>query len=109
MAEHITLIGAKDDVTAVPPMNGETTWLRILYGHSADQIHIDRAAAKRLRDSITEVLAELDEIEQSGATKVQRGQAALNIINSRHLSAMPKRTQQKILNKLAKTVAASAM
>ena len=100
MAEHMILIGAKDHIAAVPPMNGQTTWLRILYGHGADQIHIDRPAAELLRDGITQALAELDEIEQAGSTKEQREQAALNIIASRHMSALPARTQQKILNKL---------
>lgn len=101
MPEHWILIGAKDHITAVPPMNGETSWLRILYGHTADQIHIDRVAAKQLRDAITQALAELDEIEGAGPMKEQREQAALSIIVSHHMTELPARTQKKIHNKLA--------
>ena len=101
MAEHMILIGAKDHIAAVPPMNGQTTWLRILYGHSADQIHIDRAAAEQLRDAIAQALAELDEIEQTDPSKEQRERTALNILASRHMAALPARTQQKIHNRLA--------
>jgi hypothetical protein len=100
MAEHMILIGAKDHIAAAPPMNGQTPWLRILYGHSADQIHIDRAAAEKLRDAITQALAELDEIERTGPSKDQRERTALNIIASRHLDVLPARTQQKIRNRL---------
>ena len=101
MAEHMILIGAKDHIAAVPPMNGQTTWLRILYGHSTDQIHIDRAAAEQLRDAIAQALAELDEIEQTDPSKEQRERTALNILASRHMAALPARTQHKIRNRLA--------
>jgi hypothetical protein len=101
MAEHMILIGAKDHIAAVPPMNGQTTWLRILYGHSVDRIHIDRLAAEQLRDAITQALAELDEIERAGPAKDQREHTALDILASRHMSALPARTQKKLRNKLA--------
>ena len=101
MAEHMILIGAKDRIAAVPPMNGQTTWLRILYGQSADQIHIDRVAAEQLHDAITQALAELDEIERAGSVREQREQTALDILASRHMAALPARTQKKIRNKLS--------
>lgn len=100
MAQHMIMIGKKDHITAVPPMNGETGWLRILYGHSADQIHIDRAVAEQLRAAIAQALAELDEIEQAGPTKDQRERTAQDILESRHMAALPARTQQQIRNKL---------
>jgi hypothetical protein len=101
MAQHIIRIGAKDHIAAIPPMNGETTWLRILYGDGTDQIHIDREAAELLRDALTQALAELEEIEQAGPTKDQLERTALDIIASRHMAALPARTQQTIRNKLA--------
>lgn len=101
MAEHMILISKKEQITVVPPMNGEATWLRILYGPGADQVHIDREAAKQLRDGLTQALAELDEIEQAGPTKDQRKPVALKIIKSRAMGALSPRTQKSINNQLA--------
>lgn len=101
MAEHMILISKKDQIAVVPPMNGETTWLRILYGPRADQVHIDRGAAKQLRDGLTQALIELDEIEQAGPTKVQREPVALKIIKGRAMASLSPRTQKSIDNRLA--------
>jgi hypothetical protein len=101
MAQHMILISKKEQVTVVPPMNGETNWLRILYGPHTDQIHIDREAAKQLRDGLTQALAELDKIEQTGPTKDQRQQAALTIIKARAMPTLSPRTQKNINNRLA--------
>ncbi len=108
MAQHMIVFGAKDPIAAVPPENGETNWLRILYGRGADQIHINRSAAEQLRDAITKALTELDEIERAGPTKDQRERTALNILASHHMADLPARTQQKIRNKLADSDTTSA-
>lgn len=101
MPQHMTFIRAMDHIAAIPPMNGETTWLNIRYGHETDQIHMDRVVAEQLRDAITQALTELDEIEQVGVTKDQRKQAARNIVASRHLADLPEHTQRMLRNQLA--------
>jgi hypothetical protein len=99
--QHTIEIKANDQVTAVPPMNGETSWLRVLYGPGTDQMYVSRVAAEKLRDAITRALAELDEIERAAPTRTQRERAALHILDSRHRAELPARTQREIRNKLA--------
>jgi hypothetical protein len=101
MPKHTTQIHYDDKIAVVPPANGATDWLRVLYGKGADQLWVDRNAAEKLRDALTKALAELDAIEQSGSTTDQRVHTALEILASQHMGELPGRMQAKISNKLA--------
>ena len=91
--------------------NGQTNWRRIQYGAGTDQLHVDRIAAERIPDGITQALQELDEIERRGPTTEQRELAAWKIIASRHMAALPAlpaRTQQAVRNRLSELAAQTA-